>query len=289
MRRSSREDQGQSGLLQHYVRTAGAGISRRRAQRTLGAARIEAELANRAKTEFLANMSHELRTPLNAIIGFADMITHTPANAGDPAKTMEYGTYIASAGRHLLSMLSDILDMAQIDGGSYKVDIGQGDIVRALELSVACVKERMSAKHQLMSVLIDPDLPMVNFDGLRLQQAVVNVLANACQHTQEGGCITLRGMRKDDGSILIVITDNGRGMSEEELRRAIAPFAHLQNAYAANAEPLSLGLAIAKRLVELQRGTFTIMSAPGEGTQVEIHFSAAALAEETGSPEGDAA
>jgi two-component system cell cycle sensor histidine kinase PleC len=289
MRRSSREDHGQSGLLQQYVRTAGSGISRSRAQRTLGAARIEAELANRAKTDFLANMSHELRTPLNAIIGFADMIIHTPVSASDPERTVEYGNHIATAGRHLLSMLSDILDMAQIDGGNYGVDIAPCDARRALELSVACVKERMNAKHQLVSVLIDNDLPPLMADYRRLQQALVNLLSNACQYTQEGGCITVRCTRRPDGGVVIIISDNGRGMSEDKLRRGLAPFAHLQNAYAASDEPMSLGLAISKRLVELQRGSFAIYSQPGEGTQVEIHFSAAALAERKGSREGDAA
>jgi two-component system cell cycle sensor histidine kinase PleC len=285
MRRLSDEEQGPTRLLQHYVRTAGSGMSRRRAARTLGAARIEAELANRAKTEFLANMSHELRTPLNAIIGFADMIVHVPAGAADPARTTEYGAYIATAGRHLLSIVSDILDMAQIDGGSYQIEMAPCDIAAVLESSATCVKERVNAKNQLMSVLIERDLPELVLDGRRLQQALVNLLSNANHYTQEAGCITLQCSRNTDGGVTIVVSDNGRGMSEDELKRALAPFAHVQSAYAANSEPLALGLAVAKRLVELQGGSFKIVSTPGEGTQAEIYFAAATA--KSGSREGD--
>jgi signal transduction histidine kinase len=286
MRRSSQEEQGQSGLLQHYVRTAGSGISRRRAQRTLGAARIEAELANRAKTDFLANMSHELRTPLNAIIGFAELITQSPGGMRDPARVGEYGTHIASAGRHLLGLLSDILDIAQIDNGRCEVDVAPSDIAEIVEHTVSCIKERTLAKRQTMSTFVDDDLPRLLIDRRRLKQVLINLLANACQLTQDGGCITLRCARTERG-VALIITDNGRGMSEDQLRRALAPFAHLQSAYSAASEPLTLGLAIAKRLVELQGGAFTILSAPGEGTQVEIHFPAAAFADEHGRRGGD--
>ncbi|MBI1213667.1 MAG: hypothetical protein GC190_19585 [Alphaproteobacteria bacterium] len=279
MRRSSREDNGQSRLLQHYVRTAGTSLSRRRAQRTLGAARIEAELANRAKTEFLANMSHELRTPLNAIIGFADVLAHAPGGNGDAQKTTEYGAYIATAGRHLLTMLSDILDMAQIDGGRCEVETAPCNLKDVLDRSLSCVKDRIGAKHQLMSVLVDNALPQIVADQRRLQQAVVNLLANASQYTQEGGCITLQCQRGPTGGVAIVISDNGRGMSEDQLRQALAPFAHVQSAYVSVGEPMALGLAIAKRLVELQGGSFAILSTPGEGTQAELHFSAATLVE----------
>jgi len=185
-------------------------------------------------------------------------------------------------------MLSDILDMSQMDSGNYGVDIAPCDPRRVLELSLACVKERMNAKHQLMSVLIDDDLPQVMADYRRLQQALVNLLSNACQYTQEGGCITLRCSRRADGGLAMIVSDNGRGMSEDKLRRGLAPFAHLQNAYAASEEPMSLGLAIAKRLVELQHGSFTIFSTPGEGTQAEIHFPATTLADGS-QREGDAA
>jgi two-component system, cell cycle sensor histidine kinase PleC len=289
MRRNSTEERGQSGLLQHYMRTAGSGISRTRAQRTLGAARIEAELANRAKSEFLANMSHELRTPLNAIIGFADMIVHTQVASADPEKLNEYGMHIANAGRHLLAILSDIMDIANIDAGSYRVEIAPCDVSQVVHLAVACVKERMAAKNQLVSVLVDGDLPELMIDCRRLQQAVINLLANACRYTQESGCITLRCRRSVNGGVSLVISDNGRGMTEDELRRALAPFTHVQSAYAANSEPMALGLAIAKRLVELQHGSFSIVSTLGEGTQVEIQFSAAALAGQDGRHEGDAA
>jgi two-component system cell cycle sensor histidine kinase PleC len=289
MRRSSREENGQSRLLQHYVRTAGSGIARRRAQRTLGAARIEAELANRAKSDFLANMSHELRTPLNAIIGFADVLAHGATGRNDPAKTSEYGAYIATAGRHLLGILSDILDIAHIDNDSCDIQLAACDVALVLERSVACVKERMAAKGQLMSALVDDDLPLVMADGRRLQQALINLLSNASQFTHEGGCITLRCARTRSGGIAIVVTDNGRGMSEDQLRRALAPFVHLQSAYATNGEPMALGLAIAKRLVELQGASFAILSTEGEGTQAEILFSAAALGDGNRGRGGDAA
>jgi signal transduction histidine kinase len=289
MRRSSSEDNGHSRLLQHYVHTAGSGISRRRAQRTLGAARIEAELANRAKTDFLANMSHELRTPLNAIIGFADVIAQGSAGASDPAKTSEYGGYIATAGRHLLSVLSDILDIAQIDAGNCTVEIDACNLRDVLERSVTCVKDRVMAKHQLLSMLVDDDVPQVMADARRLQQALINLLSNANQHTQEGGVITLRCARAPSGGVSIIVTDNGRGISEDNLRRALAPFAHMQAAYAAGGEPVALGLAISKRLVELQGGSFAIVSTEGEGTQAEIQFCAAALADDSGRRGGDAA
>lgn len=281
MRRSSREEHGQSHLLQHYVRTAGAGVSRRRAQRTLGAARIEAEMANRAKSDFLANLSHELRTPLNAIIGFADVLARGVAGE-ETTKSKEYGAYIATAGRHLLTVLSDILDMAQIDGGRFEVELSRCDLRTVLEQSVSCLKERVGAKHQLMSLLIDDDLPSLRADPRRLQQAVVNLLTNASKYTHEGGCITVRCLHAPGGGVATVVTDNGKGMTEDQLRRALAPFTHLQAAYAAAGEPMTLGLAISKRLIELQGGSFSIQSAPGEGTQAEIQFGPASFAETTG-------
>jgi two-component system cell cycle sensor histidine kinase PleC len=277
MRRLTGEEHGRTRLLQHYVRTAGSGISRRRAQRTLGAAKIEAELANRAKTEFLANMSHELRTPLNAIIGFADMIVHAPAGSGEPARATEYGTHIASAGRHLLGVVSDILDIAQIDSGSYEIEIVPCDIARALELSAACVKERTTAKHQLLSVVAER-VPQVMADGRRLQQALINLLSSASQYTPEGGCVALRCARNGAGGVTITVSDNGRGMSEQELRLALAPFVHVQSAYARNGDGMALGVAVAKRLVELQGASFEMISVRDEGTRAEIKFSAQSLA-----------
>ncbi len=277
MRHSTGEEHGRTRLLQHYVRTAGSGISRRRAQRTLGAAKIEAELANRAKTEFLANMSHELRTPLNAIIGFADMIAHSPVGASEPVRAIKYSTYIASAGRHLLGVLSDILDIAQMDSGSYQVEIEPHDVVRVVELTAACVKERMTAKHQLLSVVAE-SVPQLMVDGRRLQQALINLLSNAIQYSPEGGCVALRCARNAAGGATITVSDNGRGMSEEELRLALAPFASVQSAHVRNRDGMALGIAVAKRLVELQGASFEMTSALGEGTRAEIKFSALSLA-----------
>jgi two-component system cell cycle sensor histidine kinase PleC len=283
MRHSRNEDQARHSLLRHYVRTAGTSISRRRARRTLGAARIEAELANRVKTEFLANMSHELRTPLNAIIGFADMIGQMPGG-GKPEKIAEYTAHIGNAGRHLLGLLSDILDIAHIDVGTYKVDLALSDLARVVELSAARIKERVAAKHQLLSVIVEGKLPYFMIDERRLQQALSNLLVNACQYTPEGGYVGLRCGRTADGGVAIVVSDNGRGMSEEELRRALAPFANLQHAYAAN-DGLALGVAVAKRLVELQGASFSMTSVVGEGTQAEIKFRAASpVAEGDGLP-----
>ncbi len=287
MRHSTGEENGRARLLQQYVRTAGSGISRRRAQRTLGAAKLEAELANRAKTEFLANMSHELRTPLNAIIGFADLIAHTPTDASGLAKATEYGTYIAGAGRHLLGVLSDILDIAQIDSGNYEVEVAPTDIVRVLELSAACVKERMTSKHQLLSVVAESVLPRLMLDSRRLQQAVINLLSNAIKYTPDGGCVALRGTRNAMGGVTISVSDTSRGMSQDELRLALAPFAHVESAYARSGDGMSLGIAVAKRLVELLGASFQMTSAPDQGTHVEIKFSASSIADNGGRRDGE--
>ena len=287
MRHSAGEENGRARLLQHYVRTAGSGISRRRAQRTLGAAKLEAELANRAKTEFLANMSHELRTPLNAIIGFADLIANTPTDTSDPEKATEYGNYIASAGRHLLGVLSDILDIAQIDSGNYEIEVAPTDTVRVLELSAACVKERITSKHQLLSVVAESALPRLMLDGRRLQHAVINLLSNAIKYTPDGGCVALRGTRNAAGGVTISVSDTGRGMSKDELRLALAPFAHIESAYARNGDGMALGIAVAKRLVELLGASFQMTSGPGQGTHAEIRFSASSIADNGDRREGE--
>ena len=134
-------------LLAEYCETLGTMRLRAQRERALLSAKVEAELASRAKSEFLANMSHELRTPLNAIIGFSELIQHLGADAG--AKQEEYAANIAGAGRHLLNVISDILDISKIESGTAVLTLAPTDLRELVELSLVLIRDRIAEKEQI--------------------------------------------------------------------------------------------------------------------------------------------
>ena len=257
-----------STLLADYCETFG--YMRLRAQRetALHSAKVEAELASRSKSEFLANMSHELRTPLNAIIGFSDLIKHLGVVA--PDKNLEYAGNIAEAGRHLLNIISHILDISKIESGTAELTLAPQDIRELVESSIVLVRERIEGKGQQLDVKLARDLPVLNVDGRRIKQVLINLLSNAHKFTPPRGRIFVVARTIANGGVTIAVADTGPGMTPEEVQIALKPFGQVRSDHLHSHSGTGLGLPIAVALAKQHAGHLHVASEPGNGTTVML-------------------
>jgi two-component system, cell cycle sensor histidine kinase PleC len=263
-----RRSTGKSSLLARYSETLGELSMRKRTELALLAAKIEADMASRAKSSFLGTMSHELRTPLNAIIGFSDLIQNMKTDNKAVETTIDYASHIAKAGRHLLDVVSDILDISKIESGTFELNIDTYPLAEILEDCVPLIKERVTAKSQILEVRLDPGLPHIPADARRLKQIVINLLANANKFTPDRGRILLMARRNADGGATIAVADTGIGMTPEEVAIALKPFGQVQSSRTRSYEGTGLGLSIASALARQHGGDLYIESEPGRGTSV---------------------
>ena len=257
----------QRGLLSRYSFDLGQCVSRKRGEQALRAAAVEQALANRAKSEFLANMSHELRTPLNAIIGFSDLVADKTALP--PAKTSEYARLINHAGRHLLNIISDILDVSKIESGTFELDRSLHSLGELISAAVALIEPRILEKHQLLSLQLPLTLPPVHADARRIKQVVMNLLSNAHKFTPEGGRIRISAIAAPD-RVTVSVRDSGIGMTADQILIALKPFGQVNSSRARQQEGTGLGLPIARALIEQHGGTFWLESEEGKGTAVNF-------------------
>lgn len=255
-------------LLADYSTNLGELMSRRQSEAALRSAKIESDMASRTKSEFLANMSHELRTPLNAIIGFSEFIQHIAASGKPSDKTVEYAEHIAGAGRHLLNIISDILDISKIESGTFQLTCEEYDLRELIEACTVLIEPRIREKRQVLEVKADQVLPAVPIDVRRIKQVLINLLSNAHKFTGEGGRIVLVATRTPDGGATIAVADTGIGMTKDQIDYAMTPFGQVQSSYARGHEGTGLGLPIAAALTKLHGGEFQIHSEPGRGTTV---------------------
>ena len=245
---------------------------RKRVEGDLRRAKDEAELASRSKTEFLANMSHELRTPLNAIIGFSEILAHEHLGPIKNERYLEYANDIHSSGQHLLSIINDVLDMSKIEAG--KLDLHEEEIdVGALVCgSVRMVRDRARAQGiELVCKIADQNHVVVG-DERALKQCLLNVLSNAIKFSPKGGTVTVESLVEPDGGCLLVVEDQGIGMTEEELERALQPFGQAQASTSRAYGGTGLGLPITQGLVEAHGGALSIVTAPDKGTRVSMRL-----------------
>jgi signal transduction histidine kinase len=257
---------GCGGLLVYQLRW------RETVQSELIRTREVAESATRAKSEFLANMSHELRTPLNAIIGFSEIIK---AGMFGPLNNRyrEYGGHIFTSGRHLLELVNDLLDASKLESGRFELDESATDLASVIRAAMHLVQPMATkGKVNLVEVVAD-DLPFVHADARRLQQAILNPLANAVKFTPPGGEIRVSAFWLPR-NILIQIKDNGIGMAPDQIPWAMQPFRQLKNRLRTRNDGTGLGLSIAKDLVELHGGSLNIDSKVNAGTTVTISLPA---------------
>jgi len=222
------------------------------------------EAANRHKSEFLANMSHELRTPLNAVIGFSEVLQERMFGELNE-KQADYVNDIHSSGRHLLSLINDILDLSKIEAGRMELEPSEFHLTTMLETALTLVRERAQRHGIRLSLEAAPDVDTVRGDERKLKQVALNLLSNAVKFTPEGGSVCL-GARRNGAAVEVWVTDTGVGIAPEDQARVFEEFRQVGADSARKAEGTGLGLALAKKFVELHGGTIRLESAPGRGS-----------------------
>ena len=249
-------------------------------------ARLTAESANRAKSEFLANMSHELRTPLNSVIGFSEVLEDELFGQIN-TKQHEYITNILNSGRHLLSLINDILDLSKVEAGKLVLDPSAVKLREVIAGSITMLHEK-AYKHNLafdLELPGDCDIELIA-DERKLKQIMYNLLSNAVKFTPNGGSVRITAQRTSLTDMLaegkyiqgeiqpeygdfleIAVKDNGIGIKQEDIPRLFKEFSQLDSPYTKEFEGTGLGLALTKRLVELHGGLVGVESGIGKGSR----------------------
>jgi two-component system, cell cycle sensor histidine kinase PleC len=258
----------EGSLIAEFGDSLGQASRQQKNALALNAAKVDAELASKAKSEFIANMSHELRTPLNAIIGFSDMLaTRTVTN---PEKVQQYSGYIKQAAEHLLALINGILDVSKIQAGKLSVDPEPISLLMVLDSTLLITDAKAKEKNISVESQVSDKLPLLLADPLRLKQIIINLLSNAVKFTPEWGRIRLDATIQTEGFCTISVSDTGPGMDAAEIETAMSPFGQVDAGFNKRHEGTGLGLPIAHALARLHGGDLRIQSAKGAGTRVSV-------------------
>jgi signal transduction histidine kinase/CheY-like chemotaxis protein len=243
---------------------------RKRYEETLTAARDAADEANRTKSSFLANMSHELRTPLNAIIGYSEMLQEDAADKHDQEPIADLQK-IESAGRHLLGLINNILDLSKIEAGKMDVFIEPVDIQALLKEVLSIVKPLADKSENAIEVICPADIGSFRSDQTKVKQCLLNLMSNANKFTSKGK-LTLTVAREVNSRICFRVSDTGVGMTEEQLGRLFQAFSQADASTTKRFGGTGLGLAITKHFCTMLGGDVTVESTPGAGSTFIIRL-----------------
>jgi signal transduction histidine kinase len=230
----------------------------------LGRLYAELETASRHKSEFLANMSHELRTPLNAIIGFSDLLGEQMYGPLNDAQ-QQYVSDVRGAGRHLLALINDILDLSKVEAGRMELSLSDVSIADTLEAGVAMNRPRAARNDIALDMDIEPGIPSIRGDERKIRQVLFNLLSNAIKFTPPGGRISVRAVSAD-GNVEVAVSDTGPGIALEDQERIFEEFQQAGAAARSSVEGTGLGLTLSRRFIELHGGRLWVTSEPGAGS-----------------------
>ncbi|HKM54620.1 MAG TPA: ATP-binding protein, partial [Isosphaeraceae bacterium] len=236
----------------------------------LSVANAELARAARLKDEFLASMSHELRTPLNGILGISEgleELVYGPLNSEQQAALRD----IEECGRHLLSLINDILDVAKIEAGKIEVEFGPVAVAQLCQASLRLVKESAQKKKLVLSLHVDQSVGLLVSDERRLKQVLVNLLSNAVKFTPERGEVGLEVVGdRERREVSFTVRDSGIGIHPDDLSRLFQPFVQVDSRLSREYQGSGLGLALVKRLTTLLGGSTLVDSQPGLGSRFTI-------------------
>ncbi|MBC9820444.1 GAF domain-containing protein [Terrabacter sp. MAHUQ-38] len=261
-------------LLDTFANQSAVALTNARLYQQLEQQSADLAEASRHKSEFLASMSHELRTPLNAVIGFSEVLLERMF--GDLNERQEdYLKDIHAAGRHLLALLGDILDLSKIEAGRMELDLTTFPVDDVIGQALSLVRERAALHGIQLTLDAEPGLGLVTADELRLKQVLLNLLSNAVKFTPDGGSVEVHA-RRGAGDLVMTVTDTGIGIAVEDQARIFDSFQQGSRS-ASTTEGTGLGLTLSKQIVELHGGTMWVRSTPGEGSTFGLRIPQASL------------
>ena len=246
----------------------------KRSEEELIKARRAAEKASTAKSEFLAKISHEIRTPLNAIIGFSEVMMDERFGPIGSERYRQYLKDIHAAGGHLISLLSDLLDLSKIEAGKLDLTFVSVNLNDLVQQCVAIMQQQANRERVIIRTSLHGNLPQIVADARAMRQIMLNLLSNSIKFTGAGGQVIISTAQTDDHEVVLRVRDTGSGMTEKELQIALEPFRQVPTVTHWDAGGTGLGLPITKALAEANQAYFRLTSRVDDGTLAEVIFPA---------------
>jgi signal transduction histidine kinase len=248
-------------------------VERNRVEKDLKEAKSAAEVASRTKSEFLANMSHELRTPLNAIVGYSEMLQ-------EEARDLQQKRFIPdlrkihSAGKHLMSLIDNVLDLSELEAGKAELCLEEFEIAQMIQDVVTTIKPFLQKNANALEIQCAPDLGSMRADAIKVRQALFNILDNSCKFTDRGTIllqVDREGLNGTDW-VNFRVCDSGIGMSPEQTSKLFQPFTQADPSTTRKYGGTGLGLAISKKFCQMMGGDITVSSTLGRGSTFTIRL-----------------